>query len=698
MFAVKKAITLVVLFGLITSAQAYSWQNLYPTYSGLAFGDDKFVAVSTDGLIKVFNNEGADQQPQRFTPHSIYAAAFGDGMFLLTHSIIGDSKNSSLKSADATGWTPVFGLSSHACTKLTFGRNGVFAGIGEGNKIFVYEDEFGWDEQPNTNNLANITYGLGANRYVAVGSTIISASSPMSTWAAASVSDQNLSVAAFGNVEGTSTFVAYGYTGTTVSLYTSSNGTSWNQQSASGIPAGMADMTFGNGTFVAVGARGTTARSANGTSWTAVPSGSDDNFTAVRFGDGVFMALGAGGSVYLSIDNGTSWERKIEGKVMSYSQIAFGGGLYMAVGDSGAIVSSDGKNWTKKYAENLKGLTGVTYGKEMFVAVSNTGNIFISKNSGADDWELVDLTDEPLMGVAFNDVSGNFVAVGKFVSSNPTVMYTSADGITWTRRPGQNIGWTTANMHPTSIAFGSGRFAAGSSVAGRIFHSENNGLSWTLIEVPEAANNGLRVASMNFANGKFTGALEVVASGIASNKIVSSDNGTSWVVFDVPQPVRSVTYASGHYIAVGDGGRVFASTNGQSWSLRDMATNRNLRTVFSGADNVLLAAGASGALLYSETGLLSVRPQSSIKQTARNSARMSVDAQRSIPKLTLSFNAPANAKISFYSLNGKRLYTHHLKAGERSVSLPKRITQNSVVIARYVGDDQKFSQRFQFVR
>jgi hypothetical protein len=219
--------------------------------------------------------------------------------------------------------------------------------------------------------------------------------------------------------------------------------------------------------------------------------------------------------------------------------------------------------------------------------------------------------------------------------------------------------------------------------------SSANGSLWEAVQP-----NGLsqRVTSINYANGKFTGTLGTTGGPAAG--VLSSNNGTDWEVFSgPPDPVRSVTYANGHYVAVGNEGKIFTSPNGQNWSLKARVTNRNLRTVYSDENNVL-AAGESGAMLYSKAQSVSVRYQSSASRTSQGIARMSVDAQ----KLTLSFSAHKNAKITFYSLNGKTLYTHNLKAGEKNVKLSQRVTRNGVVIAQYAGGGQKFAQRLQFAK
>jgi len=696
MLVVRRVIALVALVGAALCVQAQQWQNLFPSFSGLTFGDDKFVAVSNDGAVKVFNKDAVEQE-HFFTPNPLYAAAYGvnesgEDMFLATSAI-----RSSLISSNGINWIPtITSSSSQICRKLAFGKE-LFVGVGEGNRIFVYDYDYGWVELTNTSGTV-VDVAFGANRFVTVGSTVRSAINDPSlsaSWTTATgVSSNNLSLVTFGTVGGSPRFVAYGYTGSTVAVFTSSDGTSWSSQSATGISAGMADIAWGNGRFVAVGGKGATAFSTDGISWTAVPSGSDDDFKAVKYGDGAFMAIGVNGSVYTS-SNGSSWEPKVRGHLMSYNQIAFGGGMYMAVGDSGAIISSDSKNWTKKYAANLRRLNGVTYGDNKFVAVSATGQIFRSENNGAGDWEVYDIfSNDSLVGVAYG--GGRFVAVGKTTGNMPAVIYTSNNGLDWSRLTGQmsSTGWNIPNAHPTSICFGNGRFWAGSTTSGSLFSSEN-GSEWVRTEPGSLV--GMRVTSINYTNGRFTGALGMGPVNISS--VLSSSNGTNWEVFNLnlPNPVRDITYANGYYVAVGDSGRTFVSADGQSWSQKARVTNRNLLTIYSDANNVL-AAGAAGTMIHSATQHVSVRYQVSTNRTsAAGSARMSVDT-RSTPKLTLSFPAQKNAKITFFSLNGKTLYTHRLKAGEVSVELPQRVTRNGVVIAQYTSGGQKFAQRFQFTK
>ena len=138
--------------------------------------------------------------------------------------------------------------------------------------------------------------------------------------------------------------------------------------------------------------------------------------------------------------------------------------MFVAVGDYGLILTSpDGEEWTIKFSYD-KNFRGVTFGGGRFVAIgengltatSTNGKEWISENSGLS-----------LDGVAY----GN----GTFVATNPHIIATSPDGITWTPRP---IIIGGASQGGYSVAFGNGLFVIGSY--GQFFVSPD-GVNWTRI-------------------------------------------------------------------------------------------------------------------------------------------------------------------------------------------------------------------------
>jgi hypothetical protein len=97
-------------------------------------------------------------------------------------------------------------------------------------------------------------------------------------------------------------------------------------------------VTYGNGLFVAVGAKGTILTSPDGVSWTPRTSGTDSSLFGVTYGNGLFVAVGAKGTILTSPD-GVSWTQRISGGYR-LNGVAYGNGLFVAVGEEGIILTS----------------------------------------------------------------------------------------------------------------------------------------------------------------------------------------------------------------------------------------------------------------------------------------------------------------------------------------------------------------------
>jgi len=110
-------------------------------------------------------------------------------------------------------------------------------------------------------------------------------------------------------------------------------------------------ITFGNNTFVAVGAGGTVRTSSdNGSSWDNGTSGNSYYFDEVAYEDSRFIAVGQYGRIYTSSDNGTTWSRSTwNGSTSGLTGVASGNNVSIAVSSSAVIKSTDNaSNWTLK--------------------------------------------------------------------------------------------------------------------------------------------------------------------------------------------------------------------------------------------------------------------------------------------------------------------------------------------------------------
>jgi hypothetical protein len=673
---IKKAAALVAAAGCLLCAHAQRWQNLYPSYSGLAFGDGNFVAVSRDGLIMV--SGGAEWTRQHFpSTGGLLSAAYGDGLFVVTQN----NASAVLRSEDARNWSAQIVGSTDRCSYLAFG-DGNFIGVGEEGATFLYDGEDDWGTWPVAGEASQAAYGAG--RYVVAGSAIWSSANARG-WQLAASPSGGVGAMAFGDGK----FAALSVSG--AAAYTSADGVSW-ANSPAGAPAGMADMAFGGGKFVAVGSGGGAAVSGDGASWTAAALNADDSFRAVEYGNGMFMALGANGSVYTSAD-GAAWSKLADGRFMSYRQIAKGGSMFAAVGDSGVSVSGDGKDWAKKSAGRR--LQSVAYGAGRFVAVGDSGAIFSSADGNS--WERSDDADAGMMlgSVAFGN--GIFIAAGRAAmgpNSWAPAILTSADGRAWTDRSA-DVSSAWGSIQPAAVGFGGGTFvAAGSSNGSMKISSGSDGRFWSSVTLPDEAQS-YRIVSVAYSENRFV-ALGTTAIGAAM--ALSSADGLAWTAMPAPAGSKSATFAKGFYMIAADSGYIYASQNGSNWVPQGRVTNRNLQTIYF-ADNVLLAAGAAGAMLYSaETpSEVSIRHGAQASRKTSRAFSITMENARSAPTVRLSFAPEKPGTISVYSLSGKQLYKKRLNAGERAAQLPKRAMNGSVIV-RYAGDGMTISERFQMIR
>jgi len=679
MFDVKKAMAVAAAVGGLFYAQAQDWQNLFPSYSGLAFGDGKFVAVSEDGMIRTSAN-GSDWS-QNFVPTggAFRSAVYGGDAFILMQG-----NSDYLKSGNGQNWSRLHSGLNFECRYMAFG-GGIFVGIdNEYNTIsYDYEDDE-WsraDGPASTTEFRHIAYG--ADKFVAVGNNIVSSSNGKN-WVQRNPGGAN--VVAFGGDK----FVAVAAAGTTA--YTSADGASWTSVS-SNAPAGMRDMAFGDGKFVAVGDGGKAAVSSDGTGWTASALNASDDFRAVRYGNSMFVALGRHGSLYTSA-NGASWTEKAGGRFMSYRQIAYGGNVFVAVGDSGVSVSADGRSWARK--ECGKGLQSVAFGGGKFVAVGDSGAIFTSANG--ESWEKYDGSDASTMFTSVAFGAGKFLVGGKAsigVQGGASLLVSSDAGQTW-NDVSVNSSWPQSQW-PVALCH------SGAS-AGKFFGASSNGEIRSTVDgtftakVNVEAAPSHKVTALTYADNKFVALGTFATSNVTI--VLSSDDGASanWTTSGpVPAGTKSVTFAKGYYLLAADSGNIYGSTNGQVWTPHRKTTHRNLNTIYS-ENGIILAAGASGAMLYLAGEPISVRHTPASNRTTLSASGMTIDNARKSPAVTLSFTPNKPGTLSVYSLTGKQLYKKRVNAGEKTVNLPSRIASNGSVIVRYSGDGRTVAKRFQMVK
>jgi|GEM_PF-1186507 len=289
---------------------------------GVACGNGALVAVGEDGTI-LTSGDGRRWTPQPSgTTETLRAVTYGNGTFVA----VGDA-GMILASADGSTWAAMPAGTAQTLRGVTCG-DGTFVAVGTWGTILYSTDGETWlpGTSGTTAPFSAVSYGGGA--FVAVGGgfqgdgssgwwdTVVFTSTGAVTW---TPRNAHLGVPwshwLQGVAYGSSGFVAVGTAGDDElygSILFSADGTTWTPIMASQSGWDNLDETYaiayGDGQFVVTGARGAqgsnrrgvTLVSSDGTTWTAVSSGTLNRLDAVTYGNGHFTAVGYGGTILRS--------------------------------------------------------------------------------------------------------------------------------------------------------------------------------------------------------------------------------------------------------------------------------------------------------------------------------------------------------------------------------------------------------------
>lgn len=265
----------------------------------------------------------------------------------------------------------------------------------------------------------------------------------------------------------------------------SSIGTTWTIRSA---PAGLREVVYGAGKFVAFGA-GKLATSPDGVTWTEQTPPPGNSWAASVFAQGKFVALSSADSAefptnVMTSSDGLNWSLASDGMAPGtyWRSIAFGNGIFVA-GSAGTFsttymaVSPDAATWTSiQPSTGGLGIVELAFGNGVFVAAQSSNGLpnvpSLLRSANGTDWQEQNLpasASPELYGITFG--RGQFIAVG----GDKTII-TSPDGITWTRRSESGSFYLTevVDTGEMYIAFGFENASVNS-----IILTSPDGVSWT---------------------------------------------------------------------------------------------------------------------------------------------------------------------------------------------------------------------------
>lgn len=194
------------------------------------------------------------------------------------------------------------------------------------------------------------------------------------------------------------------------------------------------DITYGSGTFVAVGNSGVLVTSTDGRNWTTRTTGITKDLYAVAYNpSGAYCAVGASGAMLTSPDGVTWTSRNLIANNIDLKGICtYNPSLYwVAVGNvTGTSTSKlytsttlDGSNWSSKTIGYDEVWNDITSSSSLIIIVGNNGKIY--RSSDGTTWSAsTSNTTEQLLSVCRTDA--RFVATG----SNGVITI-SAAGTNW---------------------------------------------------------------------------------------------------------------------------------------------------------------------------------------------------------------------------------------------------------------------------
>lgn len=192
-----------------------------------------------------------------------------------------------------------------------------------------------------------------------------------------------------------------------------------------------------NGTeYVAVTARGTIMRSADGEDWTETHSRVSTWFERLAYSGSMYVTFGGLGvprDIYSSSD-GDSWTRTQTFDDVVLRDVIWGSGNFIVCGLKGAIyLSADGETWDRHFVGDSVSLKSVCYDGSRYLAAAS--DIVYTSDNGI-NWTkpTVDPTDpEPVIsrmtwtGTQYVTVGNDPDSVGQLVGH----VYTSTDAVHW---------------------------------------------------------------------------------------------------------------------------------------------------------------------------------------------------------------------------------------------------------------------------
>lgn len=344
-------------------------------------------------------------------------------------------------------------------------------------------------------------------------------------------------------------------------------------QWANSLPASVdwKDVAFGNGLHVAVGGDGTIATSPDGAAWTLRrTSTAQVVLNGVEFGGGRFVAVGmgtpslTGAALIMTSTDGIAWstnETVASSINAQLVDVAYGAGTWVVTGFGGTRIlsSTDGASWTQRAVPGSNTVGKVAFGGGRFVAVANNHTVYTSADGIA--WTNVAAAPANAMLSAVAYGAGKFAVVGRDNNFNGAA-YTSADGTTWS--PANAIAGAGGGVGFIAVGGHAGGFVA---AGGTLVYSSADGVSWTArTSALPSAPRQLATTSEGVSGAAFAGNQFFVTGSYGS--ITTSPDGVAWIrrSTGTVAELGAVLHDGNRFVVSGSGGTILTSPDGSAWT------------------------------------------------------------------------------------------------------------------------------------
>jgi hypothetical protein len=276
--------------------------------------------------------------------------------------------------------------------------------------------------------------------------------------------------------------------------------------------------------------------------------------------------------------------------------VAWNGTLFVAVGGifsgpSVVMTSADGLQWATTPLPSNVALSGVRWAGGQWIGLSRVGgdslNGIYTSMDGV-NWTKR-LPDIDPAGVAWNGT--RYLAVGTAINSAP-VMATSTDGVQWTVQP------TVNNLPMLDVASDGQQWVVtswqGLIPAHSVILTSRDGVSWRGIDLPPGLDLAVAI--------RWTGTAFIA---VGSSGYAASADGTTWAV-NPGADLRAVTWTGSNFVAVGSTsgtgqGSAEISPDGEVWAAATSPPNGPAAAaVWTGSQ--VVAVGSAGGVFTSPDG------------------------------------------------------------------------------------------------